>query len=84
MIKLQNNLELNFICGGMLHFPSAPVIKRVMVSRPVSECSDTQSEWSADSRLLFTTPALNGEQNIIQDNNGIEAPCTTPYKKFFK
>lgn len=84
MIKLQTNLELNFICGGMLHFPSAPVIAGVMVPRLASECSDTQNEWSADSRLLFTTPALNGEQNIIQDNNGIEAPCTTPYKNFFK
>lgn len=44
MIKLQNNLELNFIFGGMFNFPSGSTIKKTMISRPAIEYSDTPVE----------------------------------------
>lgn len=60
MIKLQNNSELNFICGGMFTSISVPVINR-MVSRPAVEYSATPSDYVDGNHAPLPTPVPCGE-----------------------
>lgn len=62
MIKLQNNLELNFICGGMFVSISVPVIKRAMTERQAVEFSSTTpSDYIDGNHAPLPTPVPDGE-----------------------
>lgn len=67
MIKLQNNSELNFICGGMFTSISVPVINR-MVSRPAVEYSATPSDYIDGNHAPLSTPVPAGEFSFQELN----------------